>query len=302
MRIGLELADQPPLIEAKGEEIQGRAFHLPQLKSSWAACAEWLEHAHTKQIRPITFDSDVAHGRDDVVLAHLNHRLVQMCLRLLRAEVWSTEGRKNLHRVTARVVSTKAGLETPAVVTYGRLVILRSDQQRLHEEVITAGGVLKEGRFSCLGVMQLQAALGAISSGSVPETMQQKLAQMWDKYAEPLMQALEVRKGERATSLQRDLQNRAEKESADITAILTELQKSILKELEELKVEHLTLFTTPEREQFERNMNSLKARAEQIPQEIEQETSLIQKRFENPTARLFPLAVVFLVPQKLIRP
>lgn len=300
--IGLELADQPPLVEAEVAGLQGRAFHLPQLKSSWAACAEGLEHPHTKEIRPIVFDPDAAHGRDDVVLAHLNHRLVRMCLRLLRAEVWSTEGRKNLHRVTARIVSTKAGVETPAVVAYGRLVILGSDQQRLHEEVITAGGILKEGRFSRLGVMQLQGALGAISSGSVPETMQQQLAQMWDKYAEPLMQALEVRKGERATSLQRDLQNRAEKEIADITAILTELQKSILKELEEPQVEQLTLFTTPEREQFERNMNSLKARAEQIPREIEQETSLIRKRFEHPTARLFPLAVTFLVPQKLICP
>jgi ERCC4-related helicase len=301
-RIGLELADQPPLIEAEVEGLQGRAFYLPQLKSSWAVCSEGLEHPHTKDIRPIVFDPNAAHGRDDVVLAHLNHRLVQMCLRLLRAEVWSTEGRKNLHRVTARVVTPKAGLETPAVVAYGRLVILGNDQQRLHEEVITAGGVLKEGRFSRLGVMQLQAALGAISPSTVPEATQQKLAQLWDKCAEPLMQALEVRKGERNTSLRRDLQNRAEKEIADISVILTELQKSILNELEEPQVEQLTLFSTPEREQFERNMNSLKARAEQIPREIEQETSLIRKRFENPTARLFPLAVTFLIPQKLIRP
>jgi len=301
VRIGLELADQPPLIEAEVEGSQGRAFHLPQLRSSWAACAEGLEHPHTKEIRPIAFDPDATHGRDDVVLAHLNHRLVQMCLRLLRAEVWSTESRKNLHRVAAKIVSSKAGLETPAVVAYGRLVILGSDQQRLHEEVVTAGGVLKEGRFSRLGVMQLQAALGAVSAGTVPEAMQQKLAAMWDKYADPLMQALEVRQGERTTSLQRDLQNRSEKEIADITAILTELQKSILKELDEPQVEQLTLFSTPEREQFERNMNSLKVRAEQIPREVEQETNLIRKRFENPTARLFPLAVMFLVPQKLIR-
>lgn len=299
VRIGLELADQPPLIEAGIEGLQGRAFYLPQLKSSWAVCAEGLEHPHTKEIRPIVFDPDAAHGRDDVVLAHLNHRLVQMCLRLLRAEVWSTESRKQLHRVAARVVSSKSGLDTPAVIAYGRLVILGSDQQRLHEEVIVAGGELKEGRFRRLGVMKLQAALSAITHGTVPEAMQQRLAQMWDKCADSLMQALEVRKGERSTSLQQDLRDRAEKEIADITAVLTELQKSILKELQEPPVEQLELFSNPEREQFERNMNSLKARAEQIPKEIEQETALIRKRFENPTARLFPLAVTFLVPQNL---
>ena len=58
-------------------------FTLPALKGSWAACAEGLEHPHTKDIRPITFDHAVAKGRDDVVLVHLNHRLVQMSLRLL---------------------------------------------------------------------------------------------------------------------------------------------------------------------------------------------------------------------------
>ena len=43
---------------------------------------------------PIAFDHEAADGRDDVVLAHLNHRLVQMCLRLLRAEVWAPTDRK----------------------------------------------------------------------------------------------------------------------------------------------------------------------------------------------------------------
>ena len=62
-----------------------------------------------------------------------------------------------------------------------------------------------------------------------------------------------------------------------------------------------SLFSTPEREQFEWNMISLKARAAQIPQEMEQETALMQKRFANPTARPFPLAITFLVPQKLLR-
>jgi hypothetical protein len=95
VQIGLELADQPPLILTEMEGLEGKAFHLPPLKSSWAACAEGLEHPHTKVIRPIVFDPDLARRRDDVVLAHLNHRLVQMCLRLLRAEVWSIEGKSN---------------------------------------------------------------------------------------------------------------------------------------------------------------------------------------------------------------
>jgi hypothetical protein len=299
VKIGLELAEQPHLIETTVEELNGEAFHLPPLKSSWSACTEGLAHPHTKVIRPIVFNPELSHRRDDVVLAHLNHRLVQMCLRLLRAEVWSTEDKKCLHRVTARLVSAQSGLETPAVIAYGRLVILGSDQQRLHEEVITAGGVLKEGKFTPLGVMKIQAALGAALPEPAPEAIKQKLAGLWSSYAEALMRSLEARMRDRTNSLQRDLKNREDKEVADITAILIELQRSILKELEEPEFKQLELFSTAEKEQLDRNINSLKMRAEQIPQEIEQETAAIRARFKDPTPRLFPLAVTYLIPQKL---
>ncbi|MEH2002824.1 MAG: DISARM system SNF2-like helicase DrmD [Nostoc sp.] len=300
VKIGLKLAQQPPLIATEVEGIDGQGFYLPPLKSSWAVCSEGLAHPHTKEIRPIVFDPQLAHGRDDVVLAHLNHRLVQMCLRLLRAEVWSKEGRKALHRVTARLVPNSV-LDTPAVIAYGRLVILGSDQQRLHEEVITAGGLLKEGKFNRLGVMKIQSCLAAALPELAPSDIREKLAQLWDSHASALMQALEARMQDRSKSLQRDLGDRAQKEAADITAILTELRQSILNELDEPEFKQLELFNTAEREQFERNVNSLKVRVEQIPAEIEREVAAIQARFANPTPRLFPLAVTYLIPQKLAR-
>src|SRR5690606_35789197 len=91
VQVALQLAGQPALIPTKTEDGKP-CFQLPPLRGSWAACAEGLEHPHTKEIRPITFDESVSKGRDDVVLVHLNHRLPQMCLRLLRAEVWAEKG------------------------------------------------------------------------------------------------------------------------------------------------------------------------------------------------------------------
>src|SRR5207237_1745344 len=119
VEVGLALAEQPALIPIKHESGKP-VFTLPALKHSWAACAEGLEHPHTKDIRPITFDHAAADGRDDVVLVHLNHRLVQMSLRLLRAEVWSVKGRKRRHRITARLVPNPL-LNTPPAVAYARL-------------------------------------------------------------------------------------------------------------------------------------------------------------------------------------
>ena len=147
--------------------------------------------------------------------------------------------------------------------------------------------------------IKLQTALNAVIPGELPEAMLTKLAGLWDKTAEPLMKSLVVRQEERSTSLARNLQERADKEAGDITQILTELKTSIEQELDEPQVKQLEL-SFLETEQFERDVSSLKVRLEQIPQEIEQETKLIRDRFADPQARLFPLAVMYLVPEKLI--
>ena len=150
VRVGLELADQPALIPVEVDGIWPDptgvrktcpAFRLPALSNSWAQCSDGLAHPHTKRVRPIVFDAALATGRDDVVLAHLNHRLVQMCLRLLRAEIWSLGTQsKRLSRVTACVVDDSA-LTHPVLIAHGRIVVLGGDNHRLHEEIITAGGL-----------------------------------------------------------------------------------------------------------------------------------------------------------------
>ena len=83
-------------------------------------------------------------------------------------------------------------------------------------------------------------------------------------------------------------------------AVLSELRQQIISELSEEPEEQLELFSSAEKEQLERNLSSLRLRIDQIPQEIERETEIIRARFAEPTPRLFPLAVAYLIPQKLI--
>jgi hypothetical protein len=108
---------------------------------------------------------------------------------------------------------------------------------------------------------------------------------------------------DRNDGLKRDLQRRADKEVADITAILTELQKSILQELEEPEErEQLSFFgqwSEEEKEQRQHDLDALRVRLEKIPAELEQETASIRNRFADPEPRLFPLALTFLVPRKM---
>lgn len=304
VRVGLELAGQPPLAPATVRGLGGPAFTLPAFTGSWAACTEGLAHPHTGKRRAVVFDPDLARGRDDVVLVHLNHKLVRMCLGLLRAEVWATGQTRKLQRVTARVVASDA-LAEPALIAYGRLVVLGADQQRLHEEIITAGGLLREGRFARLNVGEVARALDAAQAEMPAPEMQAKLLAQWERHAPALIQALEARMRDRAKGLEKALQERAEKEVADITQVLTELQQSIAAELEEPEAsEQLSFYeqwSEEEKEQRQRDLHNLRLRLERIPAEIETETKAIRDRFAQPEPRLFPLAACFLVPRKLAR-
>ena len=196
VEIALELAGQPGLSGV--EPVAGgewrvashsasrtthhppRFFRLPALSGSWEQCAEGLAHPFTGEARPFVFDHTLAKGREDVVLVHLNHRLVQMSLRLLRAEIWALEGqKKRLNRVTARVVPDRA-LQHLAVVAHARLVVIGGDSQRLHEEIITAGGQIREGRFSRFGSLrEMQDIFAAATDEEPSEAVKRKLLNLW---------------------------------------------------------------------------------------------------------------------------
>ena len=91
-----------------------------------------------------------------------------MSLRLLRGEVWASHGRKRLQRATARLVPD-AVLDTPALIAHARLVVVGGDSRRLHEEVIAAGGRLREGRFARMNVGEVAAAVALASKVACSE-------------------------------------------------------------------------------------------------------------------------------------
>jgi len=236
----LDVAGQPALRKDVLYDEHGAnpidVFYLPRLEGTWAASKDGLYHPYTGKERPVVFDHIVASGRDDVVLAHLNSRLVTMSLRLLRAAIWSPDAQHSLHRVTARIVPS-ADLSTPVVIAHARLMLLGGDSQRLHEELIVAGGQLREGRFQRLNVTETQRLLSVATARAVSSATQQRLAALWPDHKQNLLTALEARMRDRVSSLQNTLKESMEKEIADITTILQELRTSILTELRQPDVQ-----------------------------------------------------------------
>lgn len=307
VQAGLELAGQLPLIDIEiknknGELEKGIAFRLAPLSGSWSNCNEGLEHPHTKEVRAITFDPDLIRGRDDLVLVHLNHRLVQMCLRLLRAEVWSQKEKKALHRITARVVSNSV-LDYPAVIAHARLVVIGGNKERLHEEIIHAGGYIREGRFKRIETEGEKRNIMESAFDTEPsDDLKQRLIELWPNNKDSVIKSLEARMKDRTEGLKNKIKERADKEADDITKIMNELRETIRKELDEPEYEQLEIrFTEIEKDQLKRDKDALKIRMEKIPAEIEKEVDSIYSRFSDPTPRIFPVAVTWYIPEKFAK-
>jgi len=242
-------------------------------------------------------------GRDDVVLCHLNHRLVQMCLRLLREELWSQGLTKKLNRFTSRMVPDSV-LQTPAVLVHGRLLVLGGDSHRIHEEIILAGGQIREGRFSRMNVSETHSVAAAMTDDEAPGFVEDRLKELWPKIQASVLQALDARMVERTKNLQKFLDDRSEREVTNVTVVMKELARSIRETIlneqnPQLKLD-LSGGSAEENNQRGRDLFSLAARLDMIPDELEKEIEHLRSRYRGPQPRLFPVAVTFLVPPRAV--
>ena len=124
-------------------------------------------------------------------------------------------------------------------------------------------------------------ALAAATDDEPSEAVKEKLKTLWPKNAEALRLALEARTRDRTDGLKKALAERAAKEADDITTILTELQRAIQDQLHDpfYQQQYLPGMAPIEQEQFERNVDALRHRLQEIPKEIEKETDAIKARF-----------------------
>ncbi len=295
--VALDLARQPQL---KPTSHRSGCYKVGALSNAWALAKTGLADPLSGNERPITFDHAVAERDRDVVLAHLQHRLVAQATRLLRAEIWKTGGEKTLHRVSA-CFAAPGSLKATVAVAHARLVVTGQDGHRLHEEVIAAGGSVRNGRFARLGVGEIKQALSAATTTEADADTRHTLAGQWSSIEDALYRALETRAEEVTTSLDKRLKERAAAELANIETVLNDLKKNIEAELRELEGEsgrqlRLQFTTDEERVQLDRDIAGLRQRLTEIPAEIAREQQAIRSRYSSPKYRLFPAAVTFVIP------
>jgi superfamily II DNA or RNA helicase len=300
----LELAGQLPLQPVHHPEFWPRekgsidgspVFELPHFSGSWSRCLAGLPHPHTREVRPVVFDHDLAMGRDDVVLVHLNHPLVRMSQQLLRAEIWAPSGGGKINRVCV-VETSDTGIIEPTVVAHARLMVAGGGDRRLHEELLATAGTFGKGRLSRMNVGQTKAVLEAVTETEAGHSAKARIQKIWPAIEDAIGKSITARAEERVGGIASNLTRRMEQEVSDMTAIMEELSRNIQAELDAEPPVQRDLFDEDERSQFERNRESLERRVAEIPEEIKREAEAIRRRYDNPTPWCFPVALTFIVP------
>lgn len=298
--VALELSGQPRLRPTRLEGApEGSIFEVPSLQGAWSRALEGLAHPLTGKRRPITFDHEVAAGRDDVVLVHLDHPLVEMSTRLLRAETWAPEGSGRLHRASVRIVDES--LEGPLAVVWFRLVLTGGNRFRLHEEVTFAAGYLRKGgqfvRERRIGFVNELLDRSRDPEAHVADRLVRAVSKEWVGAQDGVLRAIEARSRERMRNLGDALQRKKRREVEDVTRILGELERAIRGELAKAKEAYQpALWPDAEKDQLERDLNALRRRLERIPRELELEKAAMEERYENVAFHSFPVSVVFVFP------
>ncbi|NWF29446.1 helicase [Streptomyces sp. PKU-EA00015] len=309
----LALDHQPALVPSLvgAEDFEpGDLFDVQPLSGSWERATRGLAHKlRDGEQRPLTFSPAVAaHGRDDVVLAHLKHPLVALSTRLLTAAVWNADS-VGLKRVAA-VVSDDPAVTTTLVSAYARYVLVGNDGTRLHEEVLYAGGWFGDtGRFRRWESVGEQGRVlsRALTDGTeAAPHLRQQLTDAWPKLQQPLYDSLSARARELGRQLESRLADRQAEEERRITATLDRFENTLrakLKEEGEGEGEQLALLSTHElagheRRQFEDDRKRWDDRLKGLPAERTRELAAIAARYHEPRSHLFPVAVVFVVPAK----
>ena len=295
---GLRISNQPALQPITVDRPTGpvEAFDVPDMSGTWGELLGGLYDEVIERRRPVTFDSDVAAGHDDVAYGHVAHPFVARCLRALRAQVWGAGVERHVNRVAVRC----ADVEEPVAVGYARVVVNGADGSVL-DEVIEPAAIRVGGRQGRLNVGETRAAMRAAHAEAPPDHVRDRYVDQWPRVRPALTVALKARAQEVQAQRERRMDDKRDRETRRVRGTLDDLRISINRRLEELtaeaEAEQLRLFLDDdERCRFGIDIDALRDRLGRIDDDVATEVEALQRRYDVRDVHWFPVAVEILVP------
>lgn len=298
----LELDHQQKLVEKIDHKSGNVVFEVPKLTHGWSRAIQSLAtRLDPGKPRYITFDPAVAEGRQDLVLVHLGHPLVQHAARILRLALWRKDS--DLHRVAAVSIP---GLPTPVVAALSRLVLVGKGGVRLHEEVFLAGIRLKG---KALGEDASEDLLENYLDGKQLLPLSaldiSEIVSKWNSdnnLSKRLDEAISSRKLKRLEEVKDLLVARESEDVNRVSQIFDRFDELLKKSLEQAASDadfaEGQLFDE-EKKQRARDILMWSQRREMLAEERNRELERVKRRYQDIQPHIFSAALIFAQPAEV---
>ncbi len=297
----LRLVGHEGLQDATVPELRGQAYRLRSLPDGWRSAARTLVDTQGRAL-DVTFDHALAHQRKDVTLLHLNHPLMRRAVGVFRARIWSDGS--GLNRVSYRVLPDNR-LSHPVILAFGRLVAIGALSQRLHEDLIVVGGEIDDRQVYALDEADIKHLLTLDGiHPPIPREIGDRLRQLFPSHERVLQNLLQERETRAYAELQSLAQRRAEEDATSVARLVEERIKELDKRLHpvtgQLPLFDLETLEPEEYQQFEEDRAWLERKLAQLSERRDTEPQKVRASYALKSVRIFPLTVLYLLPQKLL--
>ena len=290
----LDLLRQALSLEGCNEaitDLDDDEFSLTRVPTAWTECKTYVSTDYLQ--KRLSFNRNKAREDDAVGIVHLDHPLMRRAISTFRVQMWGAQSTKSqLNRVT---ITESSEITAPAIIAWGRLVLLGPEHNRLHE------GLVRCSLFIQGGALVPQAVVRP-NDGIHFKGHLESVKELIEPFIEAIAQQLSNAAKEEAKALIANLNERGEVARKHAQSLSTERIMAIRKAIKDwhkrsLDMQLQFVFDDEEQDQREQDLIALQYRLEQLEQEREAEPKRLRNLYKVTDQRMYPVAMEAILPK-----
>lgn len=290
----LDLLRQALSLEGYNEAINDLGddeFSLTRVPTAWTECKAYVSMDYLQ--KRLSFNRDKAREDDAVGIVHLDHPLMRRAISTFRIQMWGAQSAQN--RLNRVAITESTQVSAPAIIAWGRLVLLGPEHNRLHEGLVRCplavqGNTLIEQDIARPGdATPFTGNTEGVKALVTP--LLDDITQQLSITAEEEAKALIATLNERGEIARRHAQGLATERIAAIRNAIKDWQKR------SADMQMQFSFDEEEQDQREQDYLALQRRLEQLQQERETEPKRQRDLYKVTDQRMYPVALEVILPR-----
>lgn len=290
----LDLLKQALRLEGCAEaicDIGNDEFSLTRVPSAWTECKAYVSTAYLQ--KRLSFNRIKSREDDTVGIVHLDHPLMRRAISTFRIQMWGAQSSRSvLNRV---VIFESSEVTSPAVIAWGRQVLLGAEHNRLHEGLVRCQLSIEDETIVAKKITRPEDV-------KIFDDNLEDVRAVIAPHIDAITRQLSIIAEGEAETLIATLNDRGEVARKHAQSLATERITAIRNAIKDWQKRSAALqlhfaFDDEEQEQREQDFFALQHRLEQLQQERETEPKRQRDLYKVTDQRMYPVALEIILPK-----